>query len=164
MSTSWHIITERLRNELQEYGALLGLFEEQQSNLLRRDANAVVELASEIEDQARVAQSTRDLREEAIRKFAFENKQPANSSLRHLLPYFPADVQPLIQALIGEINHLIHRVRRDARQNQILLSRTVEAYEEAVRTLRPEAFAKTYSSRGSIPLANVGVPVWQAAG
>ena len=164
MSTSWQLITERLRNELQEYGALLGLFEEQQTNLLRRDADAVVSLAGEIEDQVRVAQSTRDLREEAIRNFAFENQQPANSSLRHLIPFFPTEVQPLIQALIDEINHLIHRVRRDARQNQILLSRSVEAYEEAVRTLRPDAFAKTYSRRGAMPVVNAGAPVWQAAG
>jgi flagellar biosynthesis/type III secretory pathway chaperone len=163
VSTTWEFITECLRNELQEYGALLGLFEEQQTNLLRRDANAVVELASAIEEQARVAQASRDRREQAIRHFAGAHQQPATSSLRHLLPYFPAEVQPLIQALIDEINHLIHRVRRDARQNQILLSRTVEAYEEAVRTLRPEAFTQTYSRRGALP-STAGAPVWQAAG
>lgn len=163
MSTTWEFITECLRNELQEYGALLGLFEEQQSNLLRRDANAVVELASAIEEQARVAQASRDRREQAIHHFAGAHHQPTTASLRQLLPYFPAEVQPLIQALIDEINHLIHRVRRDARQNQILLSRTVEAYEEAVRMLRPEAFAKTYSRRGALP-STAGAPVWQAAG
>ncbi len=163
MSTSWQIITEHLRNELQEYGALLGLFEEQQINLLRRDADAVLALAGSIEEQVRTTQARRELREAALRAFAIAQERPADSSLRQLIPLFPADVQPLLEALLGEINQVIHRIRRDARQNQILLSRTVEAHEEAIRTLRPDLFPKTYSRRGSVP-ASAGATAWQAAG
>lgn len=163
MSTTWQLITERLRNELQEYGALLGLFEEQQANLLRRDADAVLALASSIEEQVRITQTCRERREEAVQQFAREQGQPAANSLRQLIPLFPADVQPLLQALITEINHLIHRIRRGARQNQVLLSRTVEAHEEALRTLRPDLYSKTYSPRGQ--MAGVSpTTAWQAAG
>jgi flagellar biosynthesis/type III secretory pathway chaperone len=162
VSTSWEIIAERLRNELQEYGALLGLFEEQQANLLRRDANAVLDLAAAIENQARVAQTCRDAREAVVRTFALSINRPATSSLRQLLNEFPENVQPLLQALIDEINHLIHRIRRGARQNQQLLLRTVEAHEEALRTLRPDLFQQTYSRCGAV--AASGTPAWQAAG
>lgn len=163
MSTSWEYITECLRNELQEYGALLGLFEEQQSNLLRRDANAVLNLATAIEERVHETQSNRDRRERAIVAFAAENGQAPSASLRQLLPYFPADVQPLLKALMDEINHLIHRIRRGARQNQLLLSRTVEAHDEALRSLRPDLYPKTYSRRGSV--ANAGAShALQAAG
>lgn len=162
MSTSWENITECLRNELQEYGALLGLFEEQQANLLRRDANAVLQLAGAIEEQVQITQGCRQRREEAIKHFAAENGEPLSASLRQLMPRFPADVRPMLEALMTEINHLIHRIRRDARHNQILLSRTVEAHEDALRTLRPDLFPKTYSARGAV--ATGTTHGWQAAG
>lgn len=163
MSTTWETITESLRNELQEYGALLGLFEDQQVNLLRRDATAVLDLANAIEEQVQTTQACRDRREQATLLFASENGQAPTASLRQLLKFFPSEVQPLMQALIDEINHLIHRIRRGARQNQVLLSRTVEAHEEALRSLRPDLYPKTYSRRGSLG-ANAGAHSLQAAG
>ncbi len=162
VSTNWEYITDCLRNEMQEYGKLLGLFEEQQTNLLRRDAAAVMAGGYSIEEQVRVTQRCRELREQSLRHFAIENDRPANSSLRQLLPYFSAEVRPMLEAILTEINHLIHRLRRRARHNQVLLARSVEAYEEAIRTLRPELFNKTYSARGVTSRATM--PAWQAAG
>jgi flagellar biosynthesis/type III secretory pathway chaperone len=163
VSTSWQTITETLRNELQEYGALLGLFADQQANLLRRDATAVLDLANAIEAQVETMQSCREQREQATLIFAGENGQSSSASLRQLLKFFPAEVQPLLQALIDEINHLIHRIRRGARQNQILLSRTVEAHDEALRALRPDLYPKTYSRRGAVG-GNTTAHTLQAAG
>ena len=162
MSTSWEFITECLRNELQEYGALLGLFEDQQANLLRRDADAVLALASSLEEQVRRAHAVREHREQAVRLFALSISERADSTLRQLIHHFPAEVHPLIRALMDEINHLIHRVRRGARHNQVLLARTVEAHEEALRMLIPDSFTKTYSPTGAV--AHTGAPAWQAAG
>ncbi len=164
MNISWEFITECLRNELQEYGALLALFEEQQANLLRRDADQVAALALSIEDQARATHTSRERREQCVHAFAINCGCSSETSLRQMLPHFPAEVQPLLNALIDEINHLIHRIRRDARQNQMLLSRTVQAHEEALRTLMPESFpSRTYSQRGSVSATSV-ISGWQAAG
>lgn len=164
MNISWEFITECLRNELQEYGALLALFEEQQANLLRRDADQVAALAFSIEEQARATHGCRDQREKCVREFAVAQGCDPDSSLRQLLPRFPAEVQPMLTALVDEINHLIHRIRRDARHNQMLLSRVVEAHEEALRTLMPERFdSRTYSARGAVT-AGATVSGWQAAG
>jgi hypothetical protein len=162
VNSSWEFITECLRAELQEYGALLGLFEDQQANLLRRDADAVLALSGALEEQVRRAHAVRDHREQAVRLFALSVSEPADATLRHLTHHFPAEVHPLIHALLDEINHLIHRVRRGARHNQVLLARTVEAHEEALRLLVPERFTKTYSPTGAI--AHAGTPAWQAAG
>jgi flagellar biosynthesis/type III secretory pathway chaperone len=115
-----------------------------------------------IEEQVRVTQRCRELREQALRHFAIEHDRPSNASLRQLLPYFSAEVRPMLEAILTEINHLIHRLRRRARHNQVLLARSVEAYEEAIRTLRPELFNKTYSARGLASRASM--PAWQAAG
>jgi flagellar biosynthesis/type III secretory pathway chaperone len=164
VSTPWEIITECLRNELQEYGALLALFEEQQANLLRRDADAVIGLAASIEEQARTTQQHREQREQLVRAFAVANNTDPDATLRSLLPHFPAEVQPLIRALMEEINHLIHRIRRDARQNQVLLSRTVEAHNEALRLCAPDRFVSTYSSSGQVHVGGSTASGWQAAG
>ena len=164
MNISWEFITECLRNELQEYGALLALFEEQQANLLRRDADLVAALALSIEEQARATHSSRERREQCVHAFAVKCGCAPDASLRQMLPHFPAEVQPLLNALIDEINHLIHRIRRDARQNQMLLSRTIEAHDEALRTLMPDTFkTRTYSERGSVSAVSV-ISGWQAAG
>lgn len=163
MSNSWEIITESLRNELQEYGALLGLYDEQQANLLKRDADAVLALAAEIEMQVGRAQAAREVRERLVRAFAVNHGAAADATLRSLLPLFPGEVRPLFEALMGEINHLIHRIRRDARQNQMLLGRAVETHEAIVRLMRPTGVNKTYSARGDVTVATHHT-AWQAAG
>ena len=162
MNTSWELIIESLRSELQDYGALLALFEDQQANLLRRDADAVLALVSSIEQQTQATHVSRERREQFVQIFARAHAVSDEQSLRRLIPLFPSEVQPLIKALIDEINHSIHRIRRGARQNQILLSRAVESHEEILRTLRPDLFPKMYSRRGSVGMTTASA--WQATG
>ena len=81
-------------------------------------------------------------------EFALANGQPARATLRSLLPFIAEEARPLIEALIAEVNVLIHRVRRLTRQNHTLLARTVESQQELMRTLRPDAFVHTYSAAG----------------
>lgn len=163
MSLSWQSIAEHLRNELQGYGGLLALFEEQQANLLRRNPDAVLELARTIETQAHATGEQRLQREMAVRALAENSGYPSDTPLRELLPLFPAEVQPMLDALVDEINHLIHRVRRGARQNQLLLSRAVEMRQQMLTALRPAAFVKTYSPRGEVTVS-ANDAAWQAAG
>jgi flagellar biosynthesis/type III secretory pathway chaperone len=163
MPSSWEIIANHLRTELQGYGGLLALFEEQQNHLLQRNPDAVLSLAQTIETQARVTAEHRLQRELFVREVAELHGYPSDSHLRQLLPRFPAEVQPLLDALMDEVNHLIHRVRRGARQNQQLLARAVEMHQEMLRTIRPAAFVKTYSPRGQISVSTNDA-AWQAAG
>lgn len=153
MNNAWETIAHCLREELEEYGALLGLFEEQQNALFRRDANGVLATVSAIEAQARNATVKRQRREQLVGDLARTHQQPADSSLRSLLIYFPESVRPMFQALIDEVNRLIHRTRRHARQNASLLQRTIELHQEVLRTLRPDMFTKTYSARGQVSVA-----------
>ncbi len=163
MSLSWQSIADHLRNELQGYGGLLALFEEQQANLLRRNPDAVLELAHTIETQARATTEQRLQREMAVRSLAEGCGYASDTPLRELLPLFPSEVQPMLDALVDEINHLIHRVRRGARQNQMLLGRAVEMRQQMLTALRPAAFVKTYSPRGEVTVATNDA-AWQAAG
>jgi flagellar biosynthesis/type III secretory pathway chaperone len=152
-STEWEFVAECLRAELADYGGLLGLFAEQQQRLFRREPDAVLRLAGEIEAQARALAECRTRRERAVSAFAARHARPANSSLRSLLPLIEPAARPLLEALIHEVNTLLHRLRRASRHNHVLLSRTVEVHQEVLQELRPHAFTKTYSPAGRVSVA-----------
>ncbi len=161
MNNTWELIAHSLRDELQEYGGLLGLFEEQQGALFRRDAMGVLSTVTAIEEQARAAAGKRLAREQLVREFAQSQGRSPNATLRSLLECFPSEVRPMFEALISEINLLVHRARRGVRQNTMLLQRAIEMHQETLRTLRPESFTKTYSQRGQV---SVTAPVAVAPG
>lgn len=165
MNEPWINITECLRRELAEYGCLLRLFEDQQNFLFGRDATNVLRLSSEIEQQVRFLHESRRTREEAVATFAVSHGEPVNATLRSLIPHFAADVRPLLEALIGEVNVLIHRVRRASRHNHTLLARTVDTHQQMLRTLQPDTYLQTYSPNGRAALtSNRSAPALQAAG
>lgn len=148
----WEFIAECLREELAEYGCLLRLFEQQQQHLFERDANAVLHLGNEIEAQARTLGGSRLRREQAVAAFAESHGLPTTSSLRSLLHLIEKDAQPLLEALINEVNTLLHRVRRTSRHNHSLLARAVEVHQETLQLLRPNSFTRTYSPAGRVSL------------
>lgn len=165
MNPDWHSLADALRAELAEYGALLGLFDIQQNAILGRDSEAILLSASTIEEQMHRLNALRTEREALVRTFALHHAQPPAATLRSLLSFFAAEARPLLEALIDEINHLIHRARRRSRQNHLLLARAVEVRQEMLQTLRPESFTKTYSARGRVALTTPKITsAYQAAG
>lgn len=162
---NWQSIAECLRQELAEYGELLRLFEQQQESLFKRDSDGVLRLGSAIEDQAHILHGSRIHREQTVATFAKSLGLAESSTVRSLLPSIEVAAQPLLEALINEINHLLHRVRRTSRHNHTLLSRTLELHGETLRQLRPDAFSHTYSPDGRVSLAgNRSAPALRAAG
>jgi flagellar biosynthesis/type III secretory pathway chaperone len=155
MIPSWQDLADHLRAEAAEYGRLLGLFEEQQKLLFQRDPQSVLMLGRAIQDQTAILESLRRKRERAVSEFAAGHGRPASATLRSLLDLVPEAAQPLWEALIDEINHLIHRVRRSSRLNYRLLGSVVECHQELLRRLRPDAFTKTYAPDGRVSLAGL---------
>lgn len=166
MNQSWPDIADCLRRELAEYGGLLNLFEEQQRHLFARHADAVLRLSGEIEMQVRTLHECRRNREELVSGLAVKLGQPGESTLRSLFPYFSTEVRPLLEALISEVNVLIHRVRRASRHNHILLARAVEVHQQLLRQILPDSFTQTYASSGRVSLSASGhaAPALRAAG
>lgn len=162
---TWQKIAECLRTELAEYGGLLAQFEDQQKSLFERNADEVLRLSAVIEAHALALHGCRQERENTVADFAAARGQPVTSTLRSLLPFIESDARPLIEALIGEVNHLLHRVRRVSRHNHTLLCRTVELHQETLRLARPDAFTRTYAPNGRVSLGSVqATPALQAAG
>ena len=97
-------------------------------------------------------------REQAVAEFAIEQGLPPTTTLRALLPRIEADAQPLLEALIAEVNCLLHRVRRTSRHNHTLLASAVQVHQETLEHLRPHAFTRTYAPSGRISTGAVRPP------
>lgn len=165
MSISWQTLVACLRAELAEYGALLHMFEAQQQRLLARDATAVLELSQQIETQMEVIAASRAERERSVAAFATEHGQPARATLRALLAFVEADARPLVEALIDEVNRLLHRIRRLSRHNHTLLAHVVQVQQETLQHLRPQSFTQRYSPQGRVAIASsFGASTLQTAG
>ncbi len=124
-----------LRAEIEELGGLVALFEKEQTAILARNSDEVLEIAGKIEKQALATRARRKEREAVIQSISpVENEQ--RLTINDLIPLLREPVRPLVQALKEEISRLINHTRRRALQNQALLSRTFETSGDMVR--RPQ--------------------------
>lgn len=154
MNPEWEAIAACLRAEIAGYGGLLNALGAQQRSLLGRDLPAILRLTGEIEGLLDGLRGCRCRRESAVADFARSHARPTGATLRSLLPLFDQDVQPLLAALVGEVNVLIHRTRRLNRHNHTLLARAAATHRELLQALRPDAFTQTYTAGGRV---NVGL-------
>ncbi len=147
-TSNWEPLVQSLRMELQEYGGLCVLIEKQQRAILDRNMSAYMEIAEEIESQAAATSGLRAEREQRVRQFAETLGEPTETELSRLIPKFPADAQPLLGALVEEINNLISKSNRRAKQNHMLLARAMQYTYELLQKVSPQSQIKTYSNKG----------------
>lgn len=147
-------LIEALRDELQEYGALLQLLKDQQRRLISRQAEEVLNLSGSIEAQLPVVERARRRRREEVQVLAgpvaASDDEKAGIRLSALLPFFAATIAPMVRGLVEEINRLVASVARFARQNQMLLARAVESTQVALRAVHPTAAQTTYTPNGRL--------------
>ncbi|MDQ8182318.1 flagellar protein FlgN [Pelagicoccus sp. SDUM812005] len=146
----WNPLVELLRNEVQEYGGLYNLLERQQEEIFSRDPELVLATNSEIEGYMSEMGGLRERREEFVREMARGCGADEEKPLSQLIEHFPDFMQPMLQALVDEINHMIRRTRQKARQNFMLLSRTMEINHETMQKLQPENYNRTYTKKGRV--------------
>ena len=132
-------LIEALRDELQNYGEMLVLLDRQQESLMTRAANEVSQSISLVQAQGAAIQAARQRREDCRRQAAEAAGQPDHASFAELIPMLPADYQPLLKALVDENNELLFRVRRRARQNHLMLKRSVELMQQVLNSLSPSS-------------------------
>jgi hypothetical protein len=139
-----------LRVELQEYGGLLHLFEEQQLLIVGRNPSGFLSKNPEVEAQmGRVSECRRE-RERLVETLALGLGWPKESSLSSLMADLPEAVRPLLRALMDEINALVSQVQRRTHQNRMLLSQAVELAKQRLNSVDPHALPGTYSAQGTI--------------
>ena len=137
-----------LREELQQYGEMLALLDRQQEQVKARSAGEIFQSISLIQAQAAAIQGARQHREKCRGNAALAWGRPENAPFPDLIPLLPPDYRPLLQALVEENNQLLGRVRQRARQNHVLLRRSVELMQELLRTLFPARQTSVYNGQG----------------
>lgn len=148
--SDWDPLVELLREEVQEYGGLYNLLDRQQNEIFNRDPDLVMEINIEVEVHMKQMDTLRQKRESMVREMAIRCQCDQEWTLKELLPGFPVFVRPLLEALMDEVNSMVRRTRQKARQNYLLLSRTMEIAHEALRRSEPSNYSKTYSRKGQV--------------
>ncbi len=154
-----------LREELQEYGEMLALLDRQQQLIMARAADEVFQTISVIQAQGAAIQNARGQREVRRRSTAEILGRDEAVTFSELIPLLPPDYRPLVKALVDENNELLVRVQQRARQNHLLLSRSVEMMQGLLDSLFPSRETRVYNDQGapqthSLPMR----PFYEAVG
>ena len=150
IQTQFQEIVAMLQNELQEYGGLLHLFDRQQKCIVHQDPTGFLDINVDVDEQIANLSHCRLGREELVRQTALALGKSKDITLSALSHSFAAEHQPLLRALIDEINDLITRTQRRTRQNRMLLSQCVESARQLLAVSNPGAIPGTYGAHGQI--------------
>jgi len=149
-SFSWEDLLGLLRDELQEYGGLVGLLSAQQQSILNRRPESLLEINQSVQTQMEASQMLQRRRQGFVSSLASSYGEPDESSLSELVPHFPDVTQPMFQSIIEEINSLISQIRRKIEQNQRLLNRLTEVTDQILGVTDPGSHSKTYDKSGDL--------------
>ena len=149
-SFSWEDLLSLLRDELQEYGGLVGLLNAQQQSILNRQAESLLQLNQSVQTQMEASQILHKRRQGFVSTLASSYGVSRETSLSKLVPHFPDVTQPMFESLIEEINNLISQIRRKIEQNQRLLNRLTEVTDQILGVTDPGSHSKTYDKSGDL--------------
>jgi flagellar biosynthesis/type III secretory pathway chaperone len=144
-------LIETLREELQQYGEMLALLDQQQTRVMERHTRDMLQSVADLKAQTAVIAAARSEREQRQRDLARKLNLPDNAIFGVIVPLLPADYRPLVQALVQENNELLVRVQQRVRQNHLLLSHAVELMQQLINSIFPGAGPKTYDGGGRVP-------------
>src|SRR6266699_2850189 len=130
-------LIEALRNELQQYGEMLALLDQQRELVMVQGGDDILHCISSIDTQSAAIQTARANRRSIQQNLAEELKQPAESSFVRLIPSIPEQYRPLVTALVQENNELLQRVRQRAQQNHLLMRHSLEMMQRFITNLSP---------------------------
>jgi flagellar biosynthesis/type III secretory pathway chaperone len=158
-------LIDALREELEQYGELLALLDQQQEAALTRSSDEVLNTIAAVNAQSAVIQVARQHRDQCRLHLACALAQSDSTSLTVLLPLLPENYQPLVQALVQENNDLLHRVQQRARQNHLMLSRALELMQTLINTMAPSGPTPVPLGNGTVPKPSMSSrPLYEAAG
>lgn len=151
MNTLLSNLIESLREELQQYGEMLALLEQQQSAVIQRKTGDLLQNVAAVNTQVSVIAAQRREREQRQRFVSQELGLGEGANFGAIVPQLPEDYRPLVQALVQENNELLTRVQQRTRQNHLLLSHAVELTQQLIDAIFPRGRPKLYDQMGRLP-------------
>ena len=143
-------LIESLRVELQHYGEILASLDQQQESVVTRSAEEVMQSVATINQQMALVQEARQKREACQNTIANTIGQKEDPTFVSLLPHLPEKFRSAVGSLVRENNELLRRVHRRARQNHLLLARSLEMMQQFLANLAPAAPPATYNESGQL--------------
>jgi flagellar biosynthesis/type III secretory pathway chaperone len=143
-------LVSALREELQHYGEMLARLDDQQDLVMRRAPVALLETIPAVQTHSATLTHAREVRFGAMKALCAMLRLPIETTFKDLLLHLPADYRPLLEALVQENNELLQRIHQRARQNHILLSRTVESMQHVINSLGIHRPTATYDDSGAV--------------
>ena len=136
-----------LREELTQYGEILALMQEQQQFI-----NNLLLNLNEVNEQLEKVAIARTERETCRRALMATLGGSEETTFRQMTEMLPPEVQPLLSALVEEINQLLQRIQKWLRQNHMLLKRSLDLMKEIMQGMFPSssATAGTYGRGGQV--------------
>ena len=131
-------VINALRDELQQYGEMLALLDQQQAAGRTRGPDDLLSTIHAVNRQSASIQTSRQTRENWQRQLAESLHQDCGARFMTLSPLLPEHYRPLVNALVEENNQLLSRVRLRAQENQVMLSQSLDMMQRFLSSLSPE--------------------------
>ncbi|MBL67934.1 MAG: hypothetical protein CMO74_05710 [Verrucomicrobiales bacterium] len=148
-------LIESLREEMTQYGELLALMQEQQELIINRKPQELLANVNEVNKQVARIGEARNIREQARVALALQMGATQETTFKQMTAQLPAEYQPLLEALVQEINTLLQNVRKWVQQNHLLLKRSLDLMQDILQNVFPtQASPKTYGRQGAISPVN----------
>lgn len=156
-------LIDALRLELQEYGEMLALLDQQQHSVIARVADDVLNSTVGINAQMQKIRTIREQREADQKQLAQLLKIP--EAFANLIPALPEKFRVAVETLVRENNQLLGRVQQRARQNHLLLGRSLQLMQEFLNSLLSAATPLTYDGAGHVKAdAPLAKGIYEAVG
>jgi flagellar biosynthesis/type III secretory pathway chaperone len=156
MNEALNNLIAALREEMTQYGELLALMQEQQELIINRSANELLINLHDVNQQVEKIATHREHRETARRALVQSVGGTKDTTFKQMTALLPEEYQPLLNALVEEINQLLQRIQQWVRQNHLLLKRSLDLMSKIMHTIFPtsSAAAQTYGRSGTVsPIA-----------
>jgi hypothetical protein len=122
-----------LRKEIEAYGKLFHLLEEQRSVLIQQDVEAILSLNQEVDSHT---VRVKRLNRERIQMVS-ELHPSGESRILSLIEGIEDASKELFEELVREINRLIRESHRQLSCNQMLYRRALDVSQDTLRVLQP---------------------------
>ncbi len=148
-------LIESLREEMTQYGELLALMQEQQELIINRQPQELLANLNEVNGQMEKVAAARQAREQARVALATQLGATQDTTFKQMTSQLPEEYQPLLEALVNEINALLQNVHKWLRQNHLLLKRSLDLMQDILQNVFPaQASPKTYGRQGAVSPVN----------
>ena len=156
MNEELNNLVNALREELTQYGEVLALMQEQQELIINRAANDLLINLNRVNEQMERVAIARNQREICRQNLVAALGGAEGTTFRQMTEMLPPEVQPLLDALVQEINHMLQYIQRWLKQNHLLLKRSLDLMQTIMKNMFPsaEAAAGTYGRGGQVSQVN----------